>query len=93
MRSEHRTRILENIATARLWLDDLVAGRIADTQALASRGKISERQARMTLSLTFLAPDVVARALDGTLPRGLTVSQLTDPPFAWAEQRRRFGLA
>jgi hypothetical protein len=47
----------------------------------------------MTLSLAFLAPDVVKAAADGTLPRGFGVSRLTDLPADWTKQRRALGLA
>ncbi|HEY1944750.1 MAG TPA: hypothetical protein VGH40_21765 [Roseiarcus sp.] len=47
----------------------------------------------MTLSLAFLAPDIVKTAVDGKLPRGFGVSRLTDLPANWNEQRRAMGLA
>jgi site-specific DNA recombinase len=46
----------------------------------------------MTLSLAFLAPDIVKAAVDGTLPRGFGVSRLMDLPAGWAAQRRALGL-
>jgi hypothetical protein len=46
----------------------------------------------MTLSLAFLAPDIVEAAADGILPRGFGLSRLTDLPLSWAEQRHKLGL-
>ena len=46
----------------------------------------------MTLSLAFLAPDIVEAATDGLLPRGFGLSRLTDLPLSWAEQRNKLGL-
>ncbi len=67
-------------------------GSVPDIEAIARRESISERSARMTLSLAFLAPDIVEAAADGTLPRGFGRSRLTDLPISWAEQREQLGL-
>ncbi|MGA2795408.1 MAG: recombinase family protein, partial [Roseiarcus sp.] len=64
-----------------------------DVAVIAARECLSERSARMILSLAFLAPDIVKAAVNGTLPRGFGVSRLTDLPTNWAEQRRALGLA
>ena len=42
----------------------------------------------MTLSLAFLAPEIVTGAVEGTLPRGIGVSNLAAMPLTWTEQRR-----
>lgn len=59
---------------------------------IAEREKRSERSVRMILSLAFLAPDIVTAAIAGTLPRGLGLSDMTDLPIDWSEQRIRLGL-
>jgi hypothetical protein len=64
-----------------------------DIEVIAERECLSERSARMILSLAFLAPQIVKAAVKGTLPRGFGVSRLTDLPTSWAEQRRALGLA
>jgi hypothetical protein len=35
----------------------------------------------MTISLAFLAPDLVKAAIDGRLPLGMGVARLADPTF------------
>ena len=40
----------------------------------------------MTLSLAFLAPDIVKAAIDGRLPRGFGLKRLIDLPMAWPDQ-------
>ena len=60
---------------------------------IANREGVSERSARMGLSLAFLAPDIVQAAVDGILPRGLGVSRLMDMPPSWADQRSIIGIA
>ena len=46
----------------------------------------------MTLSLAFLAPDVVKAAIDGRLPRGFGPKRLIDLPIAWPDQWRALGF-
>ena len=47
----------------------------------------------MTLSLAFLAPEIVKAAIDGWLPRGVGISSLFDLPASWREQFRQLGIA
>jgi site-specific DNA recombinase len=93
MKSENRARLLRAIRSGSVWLSELVDQRIADTEALAQREGWSERKIGMTLSLAFLAPDIIAAALDGQLPRGLGLTRLTELPASWAQQRRIVGLS
>jgi len=92
IRAEARTRLLHAIAEARSWLAELMTGSVS-TDSLAAREGRSERAIRMTLSLAFLAPDIVRAAVDGTLPRGLGVSRLVDLPVDWVDQRKALGIA
>jgi hypothetical protein len=46
-----------------------------------------------TLSLAFLAPDLVKAAIDGRLPHGMGVVRLTGLPAEWSRQRRILGFA
>ncbi len=73
-------------------MDQLISGDAEDIAALAAKHQISEKTVRSTLSLAFLAPDIVQAAIDGRLPRGLGVSQMTDLPADWVLQRQQFGL-
>ena len=86
IRAETRARLVEGIAKARAWMDELVSGRIKDTSAVASRERISERSVRMTLNLAFLSPALVKAAVDGTLPDGLGTTALAEAPMSWSEQ-------
>jgi len=92
IRAEARTKLLAAIAKGRRWLDDIVSGATSDIESIAAREGLSERSARMILSLAFLAPNIVKAAINGTLPRGFGVSRLTDLPASWNEQRQRLGL-
>ena len=91
IRAEARARLLEGIAKARLWVDEIVSGKVTGTDVIARREALSERSIRMTLNLAFLAPDVVKAAESGTLPHGLGLSQITDLPMKWSDQRQILG--
>jgi hypothetical protein len=46
----------------------------------------------MTISLAFLAPNLVKAAVEGRLPRGIGVERLRDPPTEWSRQFEALGL-
>ena len=92
IRSETRATLLQAIANGQAWLDDIVTGRAADIEKIAIRENRSKRSVAMTISLAFLAPDIVEAAVDGRLPRGVGVRHLVDLPSDWVEQRRMLGL-
>ena len=80
------------IAKGRQWLDDVVSGRVTTVQEICIREKCSVRQANMTISLAFLAPNLVKAAVEGRLPRGLGVERLRDLPAEWSRQFEALGL-
>ena len=72
-RIERRARLVSAIVRGRRWLDEIVSGSVTDVQRIASRQRCSVRQVNMTISLAFLAPDLVRAAVEGRLPRGIGV--------------------
>jgi site-specific DNA recombinase len=80
------------IARGRCWLDEIVSGSMTDVQHIAKRQKCSARQVNMTISLAFLAPDLVRAAVEGRLPRGIGVERLRDAPAEWSRQFEKLGL-
>ena len=48
--------------------------------------------AALTVSLAFLAPDIVKAAVEGRLPRGYGLKRLIDLPLAWPDQWRTLGV-
>jgi hypothetical protein len=46
----------------------------------------------MMISLSFLAPDLVAAAMHSRLPRGVSVTRLIDAPIEWSRQCHMLGL-
>jgi site-specific DNA recombinase len=89
---ERRARLVSAIARGRRWLDDVVSGRITTIAELCTREKCSVRQVNMTISLAFLAPNLVKAAVEGRLPRGIGVERLRDPPTEWSRQFEALGL-
>jgi hypothetical protein len=47
----------------------------------------------MTISLAFLAPDLVKAAIDGRLLHGMGVARLADLPAEWSRQHQMLSLA
>jgi hypothetical protein len=89
---ERRARLISAIARGRRWLDDVVSGRVTKVTELCNREKCSVRQVNMTISLAFLAPNLVKAAVEGRLPRGLGIERLRDPPTEWSRQFEALGL-
>lgn len=91
--TDARANLIEAIARARQWMDDITSGKVDSVEAVAAREGRSERSIRMTLSLAFLAPDIVRAVVRGALPRGISFSRLVSMPMDWAEQAALLGQA
>jgi site-specific DNA recombinase len=89
---ERRAQLVSAIARGRRWLDDVVSGRVTSVAQLCAREKCSVRQVNMTISLAFLAPNLVKAAVEGRLPRGIGIERLRDPPTEWSRQFEALGL-
>jgi site-specific DNA recombinase len=61
---ERRARLVSAIARGRRWLDEVVSGRVTTVVELCAREKCSVRQINMTISLAFLAPNLVKAAAE-----------------------------
>jgi site-specific DNA recombinase len=89
---ERRARLVSSIARGRQWLDDVVSGRVRTVAELCTREKCSVRQVNLTISLAFLAPNLVKAAVEGRLPRGIGIERLRDLPAEWSRQFGVLGL-
>jgi site-specific DNA recombinase len=89
---ERRARLVSAIARGRRWLDDVVSGRVTTVAELCTRENCSVRQVNMTISLAFLAPNLVKAAVEGRLPRGIGIERLRDPSTEWSRQFEALGL-
>jgi site-specific DNA recombinase len=93
IRSENRVLLVASIARGRRWLDELIADPTANTTSIANRENCTARKVNMTISLAFLAPNLVKAAIDGGLPHGMGVARLSDLPVEWSRQRAMLGLS
>jgi site-specific DNA recombinase len=92
MPANARAILIEALHDAHRWLDDLLSDPSLTLESIASREGKSERSIRMTLSLAFLAPEIVKAAVEGRLPRGFGLKRLVDLPMTWPDQWRALGL-
>ena len=66
---------------------------VTNVEQIAATQNCTFRQINMTISLAFLAPNLVQAAVDGRLPRGVGIANLRDAPAEWSLQYARLGLA
>jgi site-specific DNA recombinase len=92
IRSESRALLVASIARGRRWLKELMTDPQSNTETIAGREGCSVRKINKTISLAFLAPDLVKAAIDGRLRYGLGVARLCDLPAEWSRQRQMLGL-
>jgi site-specific DNA recombinase len=92
IRSETRANLVASIARGRRWLDELTSNPTASAESIAKREGCSIRKVNMTISLAFLAPDLVKAAIEGRLPHGMGVARLCDMPAEWSRQHQMLGL-
>jgi site-specific DNA recombinase len=92
IRAETRATLVASIARGRRWLDELTRDPAANSESIAKRERCSVRKVNMTISLAFLAPDLVKAAIEGWLPHGLGVARLCDMPTEWSRQYEMLGL-
>jgi DNA invertase Pin-like site-specific DNA recombinase len=93
IRSENRALLVASIVRGRRWLDELITDPTANSESIAQREGCTARKVNMTISLAFIAPDLVNAAIDGRLPHGMGVVRLCDLPADWSRQRQTLGLS
>jgi site-specific DNA recombinase len=89
---DRRARLVSAIAQGRQWLEDVVSSRVTTVAQLCTREKCSARHVNMSISLAFLAPNLVKAAVEGRLPRGIGIERLRDLPTDWSRQFEALGL-
>jgi site-specific DNA recombinase len=92
MPANARAILIEGLRDAHRWLNELLSDPRLTLESIASREGRTVRSIRMTLSLAFLAPEIVKAAVEGRLPRGFGLKRLVDLPMAWPDQWRTLGL-
>ncbi|MGE0665789.1 MAG: recombinase family protein [Sphingomonadales bacterium] len=87
--------LMEVIAQAHCWMQQLVSGKAKTIRDIASRDAVDESDVSRFLPLAFLAPDIVEAILAGKQPSDLTAEKLKrirSLPHAWDDQRRLLGF-
>jgi len=85
----NRARLIEAIHRSRGWFDELLTGKTATIEIIASREGRSTRNISMMLNLAFLAPEIIESILKDDAPATLGASHLAQNlPFDWGDQRR-----
>jgi DNA invertase Pin-like site-specific DNA recombinase len=92
IRSENRALLIASISKGRRWLNELMTESAITVEAIAQREDCSVRKVHMTISLAFLAPDLVRAAIEGRLPYGMGVTRLCELPAEWSRQYLVLGL-
>ena len=92
IRAETRAKLVASIARGRRWLDEIVTGAVTSIEQIAARDRCSVRQVNMTISLAFLAPNLVQAAVEGRLSRGIGVVRLRDAPAEWSRHYAMLGF-
>jgi len=92
IRSENRAILVASIAKGRRWLKELKTEPAITVEAIAKRESCSVRKVNMTISLAFLAPNLVKAAIEGRLPYGMGVTRLCELPPEWSRQYHVLGL-
>ena len=87
--------LVARIAKAHDWFNRLRSGQCNSIGAIEKEEKVSTTHMAQVLPLAFLAPDIIERIIQGSLPLELDTSRLmrlTSLPLDWREQRVWFGL-
>jgi site-specific DNA recombinase len=86
LRAETREALLTAIAKARIWINELVEGRLGSFCEIAKREGKVERHIRLLTPLAFVSPRIIAAIMDDSAPADLTVTGLAQPlAFSWTE--------
>ena len=76
------------IVKAFRWRRRIETGQASSITDLAEQEKVTDPYVSRLLSLTCLAPDIIAAVFDGCQPRGLTLNHMRKKvPESWDEQR------
>lgn len=79
--------LVQAIARAHAWIQQLSNGTCASIEALAAKNDIHPKAMRQAIRLAFLSPQITAMILRGEQPRSMTLAMLHDAALlAWSEQ-------
>ena len=85
--------IVLNIARGFYWQEMIDNGKIANIRELAKIMNVHESYVGRTIRLTMLSPEIIHRAIRGTLPEDISLAKLYKLPDRWDEQLQQLGIA
>ena len=85
--------IVLNIARGFYWQEMIDSGKITNIRELAKIMNVNESYVGRTIRLTMLSPEIIHRAIRGTLPEDISLAKLYKLPDRWDEQLQRLGIA
>ena len=81
-----------NIARGFYWQEMVDSGKVANMRELARIMNVNESYIGRTVRLTMLAPEIIHRAIRGTLPPDISLAKLYKLPDRWDEQLKEIGI-
>ena len=83
--------IVLNIARGFYWQEMIDNGKITNIRELAKIMNVNESYVGRTIRLTMLSPEIIHRAIRGTLPPDISLAKLYKLPDRWDEQLKPVG--
>ena len=84
--------IVLNIARGFYWQEMIDSGKITNIRELAKIMNVNESYVGRTIRLTMLSPEIIHRAIRGTLPEDISLAKLYKLPDRWDEQLQQLGI-
>jgi hypothetical protein len=85
--------IVLNIARGFYWQEMIDSGKITNIRELAKIMNVNESYVGRTIRLTMLSPEIIHRAIRGTLPPDISLAKLYKLSSRWDEQLMQLGIA
>ena len=85
--------IVLNIARGFYWQEMIDSGKITNIRELAKIMNVNESYVGRTIRLTMLSPEIIHRAIRGTLPEDISLVKLYKLPDRREEQLKQLGIA
>jgi hypothetical protein len=82
-----------NIARGFYWQEMIDNGKISNIRELAKIMNVNESYVGRTIRLTMLSPEIIHRAIRGTLPPDISLAKLYKLSSRWDEQLMQLGIA
>lgn len=94
-KTNHDQTLIRAITRSYKWNKMLDRGEVKTVQEIASKENVERTYASDILKLKYLAPEITTMILNGTQPRTLNLTSLTDQkvPICWNKQKQLLNIA